>query len=120
MAHEDRVAARGVERAVGLDHQLVPRQRLAAVERQRLVDRDLAGRDEPDRIHREIAHQVEDRRMRANCRNRMTISGEKSSPLNGGSARRTGRSSGSLMLHRMLPAGLFMPGPTHDSSTYTN
>ena len=45
VADQDRVALRGIEGAVGLDHQLVARQRATRVQRQRPLDGDLAGRD---------------------------------------------------------------------------
>jgi hypothetical protein len=53
MAGQHRVAARGVQLAVGLDHQLVARQRAAAIERQRTVDDDLARDDDADGVRRD-------------------------------------------------------------------
>ena len=51
MAHQHRVAARGVQRAVGLVDQGVVAQRLAALQRQRLGEEHRLGTDGTDRSH---------------------------------------------------------------------
>ena len=50
----------------------------------------------------------------------MTASGDRSRPDIGGMTRRTGFSNGSLMTHKIFPAGLFTPGPTQDRMACTN
>jgi len=51
MTDEHRIAARGVERAIGLDHEVVPGQRRAVLQLQRLVEMQCLRSDDADRFH---------------------------------------------------------------------
>ena len=51
MAHEHGIVACGVERAVGLDHQVVAGERAAVLQAQRLGEMHFLGSDDTDRFH---------------------------------------------------------------------
>jgi len=51
VAHQHRIAARGIERAVGFDHQIVTGERAAVLQLQRLGEMHFLGSDDTDRFH---------------------------------------------------------------------